>query len=1012
MPEECAACGHSNPGYGKFCPECGTAYASQTSRTESPVSPVQDSGSEVALEDAATLAGGPSSPVTDQAGSAASRSAGPKTPGSGATGLLVVGEAFGPRYHIIRLLGAGGMGAVYQAWDAELGVAVALKVIRPQQNNDPAVAEDMERRFKRELLLARQVTHANVVRIHDLGDINGIKYFTMTYVEGADLSKMLAKHGRLPLPQALAIAKQVAYGLRAAHQVGVVHRDLKPANVMVAGEDAFIMDFGIAHSVESKALATSAGNVVGTIAYMAPEQARGELVDHRADIYAFGLIFHAMLVGRSRTSSENSAMGDLMKRMQEGVPNVRTLDPQIPEGVARIVARCLEIDPKARYEKTGDLVADLSRLDANGQPLPVARHAPKLRGPFGAALAASLIVLASIAWWIGRKTAAPPPPPPPPVSALVANFDNRTGDPVFEGSLEQAFGLGLEGASFVTTFPRQSATQIVAQLAPGRPLDVESARLVSVREGIQVVLSGVIEPAGSGYHLSVRALEPADGRTVAEAESSAGSKEDVLKAVESLAKSIRVSLGDSPPEDDEARAKETFSAANLEAVKAYSQAQDLASSGKLEEAIVLYQKALALDPNFGRAYSGWATSAFRLGRRDEAEGLWKQALSFMDRMTERERLRTLGTYYLGISRNYEKAIENFAALIARYPADGAAVNNLGVAYFGALDFAKALQEGNRAVEIYPKNAFYRTNLALYAMYAGDFAAARKEAEQVTSETDAFPKAYLPLAMDALLSGNWEGAQSAYQSMAKGGGRGPTLASIGLADLALYEGRLKEAETILAQGIRADLEAKRPRDAAVKKIALAETFSLLGRRPQAIAAAQEALKDSQSDSVVVPAALLLVSAGRDAEARTLAKGLEGQIQKQSRAYAQLIEGEIALREGQTPAAVDALTAAKGLADLWQVRLALARAYVLAGQFPEALSELDTVRKRQGEATAVFLDDVPSARYLVPVDYWLARAQEGLGKKAEAGQDYAAFLARRGRAAGDPLAADARKRSASP
>ena len=138
----------------------------------------------------------------------------PKGPATGAAGLLAVGQAFGVRYHIIRLLGAGGMGAVYQAWDAELGVSVALKVVKPQATGDAARAQELERRFKRELLLARQVTHANVVRIHDLGEIDGIRYLTMSYVEGTDLSKLLAK-GKLPLAQALSIAKQVAFGLRA-----------------------------------------------------------------------------------------------------------------------------------------------------------------------------------------------------------------------------------------------------------------------------------------------------------------------------------------------------------------------------------------------------------------------------------------------------------------------------------------------------------------------------------------------------------------------------------------------------------------------------------------------------------------------------------------------------------------------------------------------------------------------------------------------------------------------------
>ena len=224
--------------------------------------------------------------------------AGVRRPGtgrsSGADGPLKVGEAFGNRYQITKVLGVGGMGAVYQAWDAELGITVALKVIRPEIAADPFAALEIERRFKRELLLARQVTHRNVVRIHDLGEIDGIKYITMSYIEGSDLATILKKETRLPAPRALRIARGIASGLVTAHEAGVVHRDLKPANIMIAADDEpTIMDFGIARSSSrsgqeavpgvnlatadlSKSAAllsgkTVAGAVIGTVEYMAPE---------------------------------------------------------------------------------------------------------------------------------------------------------------------------------------------------------------------------------------------------------------------------------------------------------------------------------------------------------------------------------------------------------------------------------------------------------------------------------------------------------------------------------------------------------------------------------------------------------------------------------------------------------------------------------------------------------------------------------------------------------------------
>jgi eukaryotic-like serine/threonine-protein kinase len=182
--------------------------------------------------------------VTPRPGSAA---------GGSATGPLAVGQAFGARYHVIKVLGVGGMGAVYQVWDAELGQGVALKVIRPEAAGDAEAVREMERRFKQELVLARQVTHKNVVRIHDLGEINGIKYITMPYLEGSDLATVLKRDGKLALPVALPIIRDVVAGLVAAHEAGIVHRDLKPANIMLVGTHAIIRDFGIARSASGEA---------------------------------------------------------------------------------------------------------------------------------------------------------------------------------------------------------------------------------------------------------------------------------------------------------------------------------------------------------------------------------------------------------------------------------------------------------------------------------------------------------------------------------------------------------------------------------------------------------------------------------------------------------------------------------------------------------------------------------------------------------------------------------------
>ena len=339
------------------------------------------------------------------------------------------------------------MGVVYQAWDTTLNVVVALKVIRPDATADPTHTAEIERRFKQELLLARQVTHRNVVRIHDLGDIDGTKYITMSFVDGEDLSTVLKREGTLPIDRVLALARQIASGLEAAHEAGVVHRDLKPANIMVDADDnALIMDFGIA--VKG---ADTAGAIIGTVEYMSPEQSRGESVDHRTDIYAFGLILTDLLLGRRQIEPGKSAWETLTDRISRPPDSLTTRDPNVPADFDAVITKCLQLDPADRYLTTAEFVAALQRLDDHGHLIPESRKlTPRLMAS-AAVLTAGLV---AGTWWFSQ---GPGVQPTEPVSVLIADFDNQTGDPVFTGLVEQAMAVGVEGASFISSYPRRDA---------------------------------------------------------------------------------------------------------------------------------------------------------------------------------------------------------------------------------------------------------------------------------------------------------------------------------------------------------------------------------------------------------------------------------------------------------------------------------------------------------------------------------------------------------------------------
>jgi serine/threonine protein kinase len=970
---------------------------------------------------------------------------------SDAGGGLAPGQQFGPRYRIIKLKGKGGMGAVYHAWDAELGVSVALKVIRPDTLADPTAVTDLERRFKRELLLAREVTHRNVVRIHDLGDIDGTKYLSMSYIEGEDLATILRREKRLPVARALAIARQVAEGLEAAHAAQVIHRDLKPANVLMSGDRALITDFGIARfgarptstttivqsdapaapvatpgsaadgatrgdslasttirpSSPSEDAVTVDGTVgmAGTIEYMPPEQAAGQPVDERADIYSFGLMLYDMLMGASRHSGETSYT-ELAKRMQAPPAPMRSIEPAVPAPLERIIMRCVQPAPAERYQTISEVIAALKTLDDAGHERPIVRLTTRRQlVAWTIAAAAGALAIAGIAWWWLPSPA--PPAQRPPMSVLIADFENRTGDDVFAGALEQALGVGIEGASFVNAYARPSALRIASANGLGTVLNEATARLVSRREAIAVVLAGSIEAARGGYEIAVKAVDPAADTVIATVSTFAAGKEGVLDSVNDLAGQVRERLGDTTLAGGKIAAGETFTAASLDAVRSYALAQDLAVNGKNAEAVVHYQRATELDPAFGRAYSGWATSARRLGRSEEAAALWQKALTLMDRMTEREKYRTLGTYYLGVSRNYEKAIENYTEVLRRWPGDSVATTNLAFAYFFALDFPNAHRLGRQAVLLDPGNITARSNVALFAMYASDFDAAVGEAKAVIKLNPSFEKSYFVLAAAAMARGDLAGVRQEYDRMRATGPAGRTLAAAGDADLALYEGRTTEAIGVLEAGVAEDLRSGNVSAALFKQIALAEAYATT-TRARAIAEAHRAVERNRQPFVAVPAALVLIDAGRIADASAIAGELEKSLQAPTRAWGGLLRARIALAENRTVDAVEALRAAQKLADLWMIRFTLARAYLDAGQAAEALADFELCSKRRGEAMSLFFEDLPTFHYLAVLPYWLARAQEGVGLTAQATQNYETYLAARAAAGDDALSADARRR----
>jgi serine/threonine protein kinase len=287
--------------------------------------------------------------VADASAASAVAPAADPTPHLSAASL----SALALRYDILGEAGHGSMGNVYKARDRETGETVALKLLKPEIASDQAMMD----RFKNELLFTRRITHKNVCRVHDFNRIGSVAYTTMEFVDGESLRSVINRFGGLPPRKAVQLALQICSGLKEAHAQGIVHRDLKPENVMIDEQgNVKIMDFGIARSMEAASRLT--GSMVGTPAYMAPEQVAGKAVDYRTDIYSLGLMLYEMFTG-VQTFQAEAPVAVALKQMRESPRPPHEVDPSIPVPIERAVLKCLEKDPSRRFQSIADLEAVL-----------------------------------------------------------------------------------------------------------------------------------------------------------------------------------------------------------------------------------------------------------------------------------------------------------------------------------------------------------------------------------------------------------------------------------------------------------------------------------------------------------------------------------------------------------------------------------------------------------------------------------------------------------------------------
>jgi tetratricopeptide (TPR) repeat protein len=854
------------------------------------------------------------------------------------------------------------------------------------------------------------------VRIHDLGEVDGIKYITMPYLDGSDLATVLKEHGKMAVPAALSIVRDVAAGLTAAHEAGIVHRDLKPANIMVLKDRAVIMDFGIARSNQlppesashlapkdaldtlkrSAVASTMVGTILGTVQYMAPEQARGQAVDQRADIYALGLIFLDMLLGKRHTHA-SSAIEELKTRIEQPPPLAQTLDPTIPKPIEEVIARCLEPDREKRFKTSADLVAALDRLDDKGELIPIKRT---VRLPYAIAAAVLLVAVSVGVWWYQRQFI--PAAQHEPVSVVIADFINKTGDPTFDNTLEQTVWRGLQDASFISAYDRSRLPGLGVRPVPDK-LDETEALKLALKQGVGVVLSGSIERTGSGYQVSVKAAETVKGTVKADVTRRAPSKNEVLATVARLMAAVREKLGDETSESDQLFAMKSISTNSLEVVKHYAAAVEAQSRGKFEDARRDYLEAVKLDPTFGLGYLYLAIMSRNLDQRDDADKYIKDALHHLDGMTDREKFATRG-YYDTLTADYQQCAKEYGESLVRYPADTSARNQRAICLMQLRKYREAANELRQAVQVLPKHVTYRTNLAHVAVLTGEFQLAE---DQVRAMEQPGVRATLALAYSQVGRAMLPEATQTYQKMQTMGLTGESAGTLGLGDLAVYQGNYSDAIRIFERGAAADLAAKTPDNAATKFASMAYANLRRGDNRAAIAAADKAMASARSMSDRYLAARVFVESRAIDKAKAVATILGNEPSAELRAQGKIIEGLIALNSGNAGEAITILGAANNILDTWLGHFDLGRAYLATKAFTQADSEFDICIARRGEAITLMGEGATYGQFPV-VYYYRGLAREGIGTAGFA-ESFREYLKIRGSSKEDPLLTDVRKRA---
>lgn len=642
------------------------------------------------------------------------------------------GEIFAGRYRVVGEIGRGGMGRVYRAMDLELDVEVAVKVIRPEFLDD----ERMIIRFRNEILLAREVTHENVVRIHDFAELGGARYITMQYVEGWTLRSQIDRSGPLPIDEIESLAGQICRGLEAARKKGIAHRDLKPQNILVDRKGhAYIADFGLARGQGQSGVSLT-GVILGTPEYISPEQWKGERGDFRSDIYSLGITLYEMVTGRHLFQAD-SEFGYLHKHLTE-TPVFAAADKlRIPEYLRRVILRCLEKDPDVRYQNAAEVEADLKAQKASSIPLSLKlkEKAKKMYKPLTAL--ALLVVLA----WVVHRIVGPDGPSDGPkrIRVAVLPFENRTGEERFSfwsNALADLLTTDLGQSRYLQLVP-QERLQPLAALRNDKPKDdgaakEEFARL-SRQLGYDYLLTGYYVKDRETLRVSLFIRISPDGQTDRITLEGKG-EESLFSMIDNLTDKVKQKFR-IPKEvilQDYEKDIRQITTSSLEALKAYSTGKEYYYMGRRDEALSEMEKAIAADNDFAMAYA-FAARLISVAGDSRNELYYQEALKRLDRVSRRERFIIQGQYQNQVKRNRTEAIQCYRELLGEYPDDEEALHSVAFISRNMERWQESTQAYRRLEKLNPGRFVIQANLMNNEFSQGHYSEALDILEQYKTD---------------------------------------------------------------------------------------------------------------------------------------------------------------------------------------------------------------------------------------------------------------------------------------